>query len=564
MNLPKTIALGFLLSQTIVHCQADSLSRSVDYYGVNLPVEERRSVGSDMVTIVMGGKAFLVSLPEASRQVALRYLSDNRLSNLIQTSDVQEIALAASRHNDASVLEAAVRLGLVRRDLNQFDSDALWLQILSEGQNEQIVRRLVEGLLEQALDSRVCSARVALGRLVSERQGQGQKIVGPDQLSDRAAQICSKWAMRQAVDGALAGQDLVKVQSDLRQRSSIFTLLSTSTVNPVDKIEVLLGALIEAFERVDVQLFGQSFAALREYAAALEVKENGVALQRSFIDRSVAINAHKAALEQLALMPFESRSPKIHTQLITALRHLPAADWSLFTDTQIRAALARYLTRDEEFRFQWIATQQRLIGELVSAGDLASAETMVNMVRGDDRSVADAVVPFAAGDLVAGYLNQGKIIDARRIYEQLSPRISPMTRVRLFMAQSGAILAYIIGLGLLAALVLRRHLGRLTEHRQQSPCAEGLAGDTPCTDDSGNSQEASLVSSEYAAALQVFGLKPGATIAEIKNAYRSAVKQYHPDLHRVGSKEDTTRFIELTAEYEKLLKLHERERSNRS
>ena len=88
MNLPKTIALGFLLSQTIVHCQADSLSRSVDYYGVNLPVEERRSVGSDMVTIVMGGKAFLVSLPEASRQVALRYLSDNRLSNLIQTSDV--------------------------------------------------------------------------------------------------------------------------------------------------------------------------------------------------------------------------------------------------------------------------------------------------------------------------------------------------------------------------------------------------------------------------------------------------------------------------------------------
>jgi hypothetical protein len=61
-------------------------------------------------------------------------------------------------------------------------------------------------------------------------------------------------------------------------------------------------------------------------------------------------------------------------------------------------------------------------------------------------------------------------------------------------------------------------------------------------------------SGEYEGLLAVFGLEPGATTSEIKNAYRRNIKKLHPDVHR-GGIADRQDFIELTKQYKRLLYL---------
>jgi hypothetical protein len=68
---------------------------------------------------------------------------------------------------------------------------------------------------------------------------------------------------------------------------------------------------------------------------------------------------------------------------------------------------------------------------------------------------------------------------------------------------------------------------------------------------------------EYGDCLSKLNLEFGASLPEIKNAYRHIVKTLHPDMNPKASREDTNKFIELTKTYERLLVLHE-EREKRS
>jgi hypothetical protein len=61
---------------------------------------------------------------------------------------------------------------------------------------------------------------------------------------------------------------------------------------------------------------------------------------------------------------------------------------------------------------------------------------------------------------------------------------------------------------------------------------------------------------EYGECLSKFNLEKGATLSEIKVAYRNAVKSCHPDLNPRATTADTEQFIELTKFYEKLIELH--------
>ncbi len=58
----------------------------------------------------------------------------------------------------------------------------------------------------------------------------------------------------------------------------------------------------------------------------------------------------------------------------------------------------------------------------------------------------------------------------------------------------------------------------------------------------------------YTEYYRILGLSPGASLQEIKRAYRSKAKLYHPDLNKAPDAQE--RFIEVNEAYEFLLHLH--------
>jgi hypothetical protein len=63
-----------------------------------------------------------------------------------------------------------------------------------------------------------------------------------------------------------------------------------------------------------------------------------------------------------------------------------------------------------------------------------------------------------------------------------------------------------------------------------------------------------FASGSYHTYYEILGLSPGASLAEIKRAYRTMAKRYHPDLNK--SPDAQERFIEINEAYEFLLHLH--------
>jgi hypothetical protein len=571
MKLPsalRTIVIAAVLGgvQPPLIARAERDAVSVVYHGVPLEVDELRSAGGDLLKVVLAGQAFLVSESDAPRQVALRYLANQETSSHLSGAHVQAIALAAARVRDRQVLTAVASVGLVQEQAKEFDTRDVWQQIAFDAETAAAVWSGVSGLVDRAPTGRVCHARAAVGRVLADDAAQLQ-VIRP------VAERCVRQAMQRALEAIMAGREALSVVEDLRRESGPFVPQAGALGGELATLEGAIAPLTQAFEQLDARRFEESVQVLRVKSESLGVQYDVASVRQSFIVRAVAGRALRVALEQLAQVTFEARSSKTHSQLVVALRELPASDWTVLLDPNIRPALLRYITKDEEIYSQWVTTQRRMIVNLVERGDVESAHRLADMVRQEDPDIAAQVLTVAAPTIVEGYLDQGNVARAAEVARDMVPHPSLMLRLTLLLAGWGISLPQLAG-GV-CALSLLGIIWRRARRNGPEDCAvvresaakqsrsasreEHLESDVQRHGVAEAGDEQQLFSAEYVAALQIFGLQPGATLSQIKNAYRIAVKQHHPDLKREGSQEDTTLFIRLTSEYERLLELHERE-----
>jgi hypothetical protein len=569
MNLPRTLqtlvvatVLSAIESPCLAAAERDAVA--VVYHGVSLEVDERLSAGGELLKVVLAGEAFLVSASDAPKQVALRYLLKNELATRLTGAQVQSIALAAMKERDARVLTAAAAVGVVNETAKEFDGREVWQQLAVDAETAQAVWAGVASVIDRAPTRRVCGASAAVGRVLSDEAAQ-QQIVGP--VADR----CVVQAVKRALEEVLANRGGAAVIDQLQGESAPFVQRAETLRGSVDTLNKTIAALTQASEQSDISNFEANLEALQERATALGVGREGAPVQHAFIDRAIKQRAFRAAIEEIAQVPFEARSSTTHSHVAVALRELPTLDWTVLLDTRVRPALVRFISKDEEIESQWVETHRRIIRELAISESIESARRLASKVREEGTELAPKILGAAGGTLVQGYLSQGDLSGAEQAVRDFIPQPPLMTRLQLLMARWEGTLAQIGAVGALALLGLlwrrarRRGAGeqgdvesKSAEQKHFSSHQEEVAEQEP-QGDAQTASEQSLFSAEYVAALRVFGLQPGATLSQIKNAYRSAVKQYHPDLKSGGSDGDTTLFIRLTSEYEKLLELHERE-----
>jgi hypothetical protein len=492
----------------------------------------------------------------------------------ISSEDLRAIAVAAVQQRDPEVIRAAVVVGVTSQQAETFLSDDLWRQLVSDSEMRTNLWQAVEGVGDRAVLTRVCRAGAALERAEGAQHPVAADAVARRYVSSEVAQRCLQQASRTALEGIFAGRDAAQVLVELKEESKSFVGQGVPPENGLNvaSVEGGVAALMQALSETDPKRFEEALNALTTASSTIGVSGDTAAVRRIFVAQAIAKREWRIALEQLARVPFESRSSTTHAQLVTALRALPTIDWATMLDPQIRSALERYVSKDEEFYSQWIATHRRLIVELVRAKSVDAAKRLAVALQHEDPVVASRIVPEIANAVVKGYLDLGNLPSAEETLRELSTKPSLALAVRLFGARRGISLMHVFGIVALcvAGLVTFRKLRRRkTTQEQVAESTTTSTCDQPVDKETNRAEQSKVhgepvvestpFSAEYIAALRLFELEPGATRAQIKNAYRAAVKQYHPDRQSVSSKDGTTLFIRLTAEYEKLLELHERE-----
>lgn len=556
--------------------RAEPREASVLYYDVELPVDEKVSAGGELLKVAIGGEAFLVSEKEAPRKVVLRYLSNKNALKQKPIGFIKAVAQTAAGHSDWEVFQAAiVRAATGAEESVLFESQEEWQDIIVDNLAAGIALDTLRKFAEQIPIGRACAMSAVAQRIVKREPATSQMFY-------RIADECLRRQVVETVKAIFGGEAISSVLEELRYKTTPFVDEARNPSTEIVELEQVVSTLGDSIANSRTLQLESSLTKLLEISDRFRVAANSTVIRNAFIAQAVAGRAFKAAIEQIAKVPFESRTSRMHSVLIQALRESSVHDRDVLLDPVVRSVLIRYVEKDEEVYSQWIATHREMILRLASEGSLESSSNVVKQICREDPVIGKTVGLSTIDVIVAGYLDRGNVVAVKQIIRDVGIPLSLYNRVRMFVVSNQGFAAGIFaGLGgLVLALLYRVGRARRRDFGQRGAREEagGIGQDDTQSKVKGLAEQRvdgeaqserfvsadSQYSLEYVAALRSFGLEPGATLAEIKNTYRGVVKQYHPDRNGADTQDSTSHFIRVTLEYEKLLELHEREQTRQS
>ena len=497
----RVLQVLIICSVSILYSPLLAMADSVSYQGIALPVTSLGKLGHGQVAVAVFNQAALVSESQVGRRVVLLYTSSGRLHDLSLQS-IGELLVAASADGDGQ-LTAALLTALLR-DPIILHADVV--KIVQQMTATELGRRsLVEALREvvpQSTTDRVCPIIFQLN--VQELESlvlQGRELLEPlvrcrSYGFDLAAQDFTQGRIE---PGTQRVQQVVALmQGDASERVELLAWLSS--VSMVRKSEAAL----------DNKTFEQHLEILRVAPLTARLAPSITKqLALAFAERALAQGQAVLTLRIIANLNFNERTTKHHELLLRALDLQPAAVMQSMAEPTIKTALLLYASKDEQIA-------AKIAPLLYAQAELSQRPAESILLR-----IKRALVPISLA--------------------------------------SGVLL-------LLLFIFIRQR--RQSRQRQEHSRAQALHSEDP------NRYEAELapkqpraqgagvevrLSAEYLEVLKFFNLNPQVSIAEIKLAYRQAVKAVHPDLNQGAPADTTEEFIYITQRYERLLELHEQE-----
>lgn len=501
----RALQVLIICSVSILYAPLLAMADSVSYHGVTLPVTSIGKLGHGQVAVSVFNQAIIVSESQVGRRVVLLYTSFGHLHDL-SLQCVGELLVAASADGDGQ-LTAALLTALLRDPIISH-SDVV--KIVQQMTATDLGRRsLAKALLEvapQSATDRVCSIIFQLN--VQELESlvlQGKELLEPlvgcrSHGFDLAAQDFTQGRIEPGTQRVQ--QVATLMQGDASERVELLAWLSS--VSMVRKSEAAL----------DNKTFEQHLEILRVAPLTARLAPSITKqLALAFAERALAQGQAVLTLRIIANLNFNERTTKHHELLLRALDLQPAAVMQSMAEPTIKRALLLYASKDEQ--------------------------------------IAVKIAPLLYAEA------------------ELSQRPAESILLRIKRALGPISLASGVLLLLLFIFIRQR---RQSRQRQEHSRAQALHSEDP------NRYEAELApkqpraqgagvearfSAEYLEVLKFFNLNPQVSIAEIKLAYRQAVKAVHPDLNQGAPADTTEEFICITQRYERLLELHEQESEER-
>lgn len=537
-----------------------ALTETISYGRVSLEVSKISRAGPGVVKVEQAGEAFLVSEDDAARRVALRMMRSSDHTAAPPFDTFEALLREALERKDIDVARAAITLGLMKPEYERLDDGVLWQVVATTDVGR---RALIESLKLSGRDG--VSARVCRALVLVREYGSADERTGLENLhlalSDRCLESATMIAARVAVlDGDIAG-----ARRSLAAARDIFGVANVASRDQSARVSEDLSHVAESVEFSDVDRFYGAVGRLRAVGAGDALR--GAAPEELFLRVAIEKERAGAGLTAIARLDFERRTPKIHGFVSQVVRSVAVGDYPVVVDPSVADALGRFAQKDEEIASSIHDLVARLGAELARVGRLDEGSALL------ERYTALGGAPRISADVIAerlarAYLARGEQEAARGVVRRWIPRPSVSLRLDLFLSRVGLSwrsLAILLVCGLLGGALLRkRRVEEKSEERpasseQSNPSDSAAADEEPLASEAHVDQSNSTESSEYGELLRFFGLDMGASLSEIKHAYRVLVKECHPDLNPHASDHERARFIDLTQRYERLLELIEKE-----
>ena len=483
---------------------------AVTYHQANVPVDSKSVVVGGALKVTLGNEPFLVAEDEAGRRVALRLLSNPALQSRVTPDLLGNIFRQAVEKADSEVAKAALLLVLGGGDFSSFDQRHVWEELAASEFGRGLLRdTLLSAERIEGLDNRVCYGVSAVGDKVAPSDPAWSNLL------KRVSPVCARLAVERAARNVYRLADPRKIEAEYRRDLTGFVLSGEVSqgeagLKQVNQLGIgpALVDLAVALEDGDSIGFNQALEVIKTEgrlaarSANIIDDYNSSELSDRFVQLALQRGKLSSAFEHIFSIPFEKRTSKTHRFVVEALRQVEASSGSalFFHDSFIRE-IRRYVEKDSE-------------------------------IEGEYQNAANRIVRF--------YISQGQVAPALEIERKLNLRLPLIIWLRLRLAEMWIPLLGVVAVGISIGCVF---FLRGLKHRLEK--------------DHSNGKEAlNHLSHEYLEALKFFDLSPEVGVADIKEAYRTAVKEHHPDTKINPTVDDHTFFIRVTSEYEKLMALH--------
>jgi hypothetical protein len=557
--------VSVLSSLCLALCPGKAVAESVAFFGRSFQVDRLESLPGDQVKVDVQGQTFIASRQGAGQKVFRIYAEHPNLLP-IKSIDSEYGSFVASlvQHGAQDDALAAIQALLTSQGISEQVREKFFSGVMSSGAGGDLVVNALRGV--NSRDPQRQAACIALPSLPLHSANQAQKLLSTDltwitlECPQQLIQLAQDELLRGELDqGALT---LSFVGSFFKGASELAQAAESSSER--------LGIVRESITSGDANKFE---AALR--GASFDPLLRGY-YQKSLGDSvaefgSDALSRHRpaAVLQSLALLDFSDRDNRHHELLLQALQSLTYEDKPVFTKEPVKRMLWAYATKDQVLKDEYIALLSSGIEEAIQDGQPAQGALYVNILK-DIRLDPSLQNDELRGLVAEGFVDTGDFVAAQGIMKEVQTSIPWVIRFRLLLKLD----RYVLLMVLLGGLVVARWLiNGIAMYKRGDSVSSQKAKAKP-EDAFGKSNKKKSEQKrdrpdfdlkqsrykgldEYADCLAKFQLQPGASLADIKNAYRALVKSLHPDLNPKASKDDTARFIELTKAYERLIELHE-------
>lgn len=519
-------------------------AESLQWHGFELSADRLSQIEGGGVKVEALGSSRIVGSDDAARTLALMHLGNKEAAGRIPSS----VLVGAVKEELSDLdLSTAILNNLLRRLSSDGEMvERAVIDIGSDSRAAALFKSYLSDGVEQDLSPLIIMAAAESDPIWTKSRAIREIIHSRGEL----ARLAGRWCARTASAGDISRSEKIIAAARVILGEDSQTALSLALAG--DKIKKIYSDYAAGrFHEISLTMesAARNQSVLKITAPAVrEILERGAA-------EALGKGEFDNALSLIAKIAPENSSPRSRALIITALSRIDPTKSDVVIDKGVFRCLAELASEDAAVMDVLVRALESASTTALLMGDPAKSDRFFEKV--------DSLRPDRSTENDSLRLSQARLLSRLGLRDAAHRKIDEMERAPSFGDKIGLLAAGYYGrLRLIISLILIPVLSAaLVYVRGADKKSSALSGNLKHGESEPEAprfvvrgQPPSLRLVEYRGLLESFGLGSEAPLSEIKSAYRTMVKEVHPDSSEGESSE---RFIRLNGIYKRILELRQ-------